>query len=155
MIDFSSSGCTYLDVRLTFRSADSSGILEVCNQRRQWSIACADNQVSQSIAMVACNQLGYNSNFVRSTRIASTSASIVNNGRPSIFLENINGLACTGNETSLANCLNAVPVEPSPPPLGRRKRIADDDESPLVCNLVTRLQCGGKWIIIFVKCTLH
>lgn len=146
MIDYPSSGCKYLDARLTFRRATSNGLLEICDKEEQWSVACADNQISQGTLTVICNQLGYEP-LSRSLRIPATPVLI--NGRPFNSIPTTEGLACRGSEANLAACIPKSPVEPSTttPVPGRRKRgstmIRPIGEESTGCRLLSEIQCGG------------
>lgn len=135
LIDYPPNGCKYLDVRLTFRSAESAGILEICNEQRQWSVACADNPLSRlSTITVVCSQLqvGFVRGFVQYFRVPSTP--ILTGGRP--FTNILQSLACTERESNLTTCPPGEPVEP------RTKRITDG--LPSVCSQLTQIRCGGE-----------
>lgn len=143
LTDYPPSGCSYLDARLTFRSAESAGILEICNERGQWSVACADNPLSSlSSITVVCNQLqlGFVRSFVRYLRVPTMP--VLTGGRP--FTNVLESLACTERESNLTTCPRE-PVEPSP---GRRKRITDG--LPSVCRQLTQISCGGEHVAFHI-----
>ncbi len=136
--------CIYLDTRLTFRSADSTGVLEVCNELGQWSTVCADGGLSISDALVACNQLGFDPNFPPNMENVPLNPAPSNGGQPVSFIFAGNGLGCRGNEQNLTSCPGAsgMPTEPPPLPI-RRKRVAPIGE-PLACGSVSRIGCSGN-----------
>ena len=135
------SSCTYLDTRLTFRSADSTGILEVCDELGQWSTVCADGGVAFGDASVACNQLGFDSSFPANVGSIPVNPAVISGSQPVSFIFAGNGLGCQGTEPNLTSCPGAS-MTTKPPPLPiRRKRIVGE---PLVCGSVARIGCSGK-----------
>ena len=118
-----SDNCAYLDARLTFRSAESTGLVEICNEQGQWSVACADNGIPPSAAKVICTQLGFDGNFAN---LSTVPLSSLNVGRPLTF----SNLECSGNESTLTTCVSEVPVQPPTSGPG--------------CSFQTRIQCGGE-----------
>ena len=138
MTDYPASGCEFLDARLTFRRAQSTGLLEICNQRGQWSVVCGNNAlIPENNIMVVCSQLGFDPNFVRSVSIPSTS--VLNVNRPTSFSVISNSL-CGGNESNLTACLRIIEVPSSNP--GFNKRLAPISDF-LTCSSL-EVQCGGK-----------
>ena len=137
--------CTYLDTRLTFRSAESTGILEVCNELGQWSRVCADGSISINDTSVACNQLGFDPSFPPNIDIVplTTNPALSDGGQPVSFRFAENSLGCQGSEQNLMSCPGAsMPTEP-PPPLIRRKR-QGGLPLPLMCGSLIRIGCSGK-----------
>ena len=124
--DFPASGCNYLDARLTFRRATSTGHLEICDEVGQWSVVCGNSQISVDNVRVICNQLGFDPNFVQSNNLPD-STSVLNIGRP--ITPVILALECTGSESSLTTCpQNDITGEP----LAK------------LCSSL-EIQCGGKF----------
>ena len=137
------SSCTYLDTRLTFRSADSTGILEVCDELGQWSTVCADGGVALGDAFVACNQLGFDSSFPPNVDSIPINPAVISGNQPVSFVLVGNGLGCQGTERNLTSCPGAsMTTEPPPLPI-RRKRIVQVGE-PSACGSVARIGCSGK-----------
>ena len=130
--DFPASGCNYLDARLTFRSAESTGLLEICNEEGQWSVACGSSLIPLENVMVICNQLGFDPNFIRVDTFQSNPVL-----RPITFAAS--NLVCGGNESNLTSCLLTEPQDPNP---GFQKRLAE----PLTCSSL-EIQCGGKQLL--------
>ena len=127
---YEAGNCSYLDVRLTFRSADSSGLVEICNDEGVWSIACS-SAFEEDEKAVACRQLGFNAPIyfadLESIVIPHTET------KPT-FSENLN---CGNEETSLVQCLFFG---------GRRRKRGLNDISPIgetTCNQAS-VKCGGN-----------
>ena len=137
MTDFPASDCNYLDARLTFRRAKSTGHLEICNREGQWSVVCGSSLISVDNVRVICNQLGFDPNFVISNNLPQ-STSVLNIGRPIINV--ISGLGCRGNESNLTACPR-IKV-PSSVPGTFQKRLAAEPV-PITCSSL-EIQCGGK-----------
>ena len=123
------SSCSHLDARLVFRTADSSGLVEICNEEGNWSISCTDI-IGVNEAKVICRQLGFTPGFTNylSVRVSQTDE------RPMFFGTS---LSCSGNETSLSGCLASPSPTPGIPVGGRRKRRSS------FCFSQVRLRCGG------------
>ena len=132
--DFPATGCNYLDARLTFRRATSTGHLEICNEVGQWSVVCGNSQISVDNVRVICNQLGFDPNFVRSNNLPQ-STSVLNLGRPITSILSAQ-IFCSGNESNLIDCdiLDSLPGSP-----GKRQAIL-----PVTCSSL-ELQCGGEY----------
>ena len=146
--------CTYLDTRLTFRSANSTGILEVCNELGQWSRVCADGSISISDVSVACNQLGFDPSPLPNIDIVrlSLNPALSNGGQLVSFRFSENSLGCQGSEQNLMSCPGAsMPTEP-PPPLIRRKR---QGGLPLTCGSLVRIGCPGKECLKYMHACMH
>ena len=135
--DFRVDGCTYLDVRLTFRRAESTGLLEICSEGGRWSVVCGSAPMPQNNIMVACNQLGFDPNFARSFNLNLTSPLSI--GRP--VSSTISDLMCRGNESALTGCPKLQPIK-TPDKTSFTKRLAEDEDPP-TCSLL-EIQCGGK-----------
>ena len=133
-----SDNCTYLDARLTFRSAESTGLVEICNEQGQWSVVCADNGVPPTTANVICNQLSFDRNFVNPSQVP-----LLNVGRPLTFTLASN-LLCNGNESTLTSCFSEPIQLPSSSP-GRQKRRIAPEELPSICGFQAQIQCGGEY----------
>lgn len=113
--------CLHLKTRLVFRTAPSSGIVEICNEEGTWSIACSE-LIDEDEANVICRQLGYTSGI---TSYFARNVSLLN------ARQKFTGqLKCSGNEASLHNCVTSP----------------TNDSVPL-CNAQVYLQCGGKDVI--------
>ena len=145
MTEYSPRGCSYLDARLSFRRANSTGYLEICDEEGQWGLACAiaNDIISRDteMTMVICRQLGFNSSVVRSVSISAQELPTTEE-RQFTFALTSGGLSCRGNETNLTSC-----SQQSDEPLagGRKKRVIDDStERPSVCSSFTEIQCGGE-----------
>lgn len=84
-----------MDVRLTFRNAASTGLVEICNENNTWSIACS-NVISEDEVGVVCRQLGFNGLVVN-----QFTKRITRDEKPrfSEFTRE-----CIGNETTLLDC---------------------------------------------------
>ena len=141
------SSCTYLDTRLTFRSADSTGILEVCNEQGQWSVVCADSSIASGDSRVACNQLGFDPNLSPNVNRVPINPAVSDANQPFSFIFRGNGLSCFGMEQNLTSCAGATVPTTQPPPLPiRRKRVVVE---PLACGTVARIGCAGKNTLLF------
>ena len=129
--DFPATGCNFLDARLTFRRANSTGHLEICNEVGQWSVVCGSSQISVDNVRVICNQLGFDPDFVRSNNLPQ-STSVLNVDRPITLILSAQ-ISCSGNESDLIDCdiLDSVP--------GKRQAIL-----PVTCSSL-ELQCGGEY----------
>ena len=131
--------CTHLSARLTFRSADSTGLVEVCN-RNIWSVACAD-AFGINEARVICRQLGFNSTYVNYTQLQHVQiinsieiqGELVPVDLVPIFDEFV---GCLGNEASLAECQGRILT------VTRRKRGLSLEVQP-TCQYRAGVQCGG------------
>ena len=136
--DFPATGCNFLDARLTFRRANSTGHLEICNEFGQWSVVCGSSQISVNNVRVICNQLGFDPNFVRSNNLPQ-STSVLNVGRPITFILSAQ-IFCSGNESDLTDCdiLDSLPGSPG-------KRQAIEPISPVAQCSSLELQCGGEY----------
>ena len=138
LTDFPASGCNHLDSRLTFRRANSTGHLEICNEVGQWSVVCGNSQISVNNIRVICNQLGFDPNFVRSNNLPQSTA-VLNVGRPTISTQLI---LCRGNESNLTACPQLIPDNfPGSP----GKRQAVEPILPVACGSL-EIQCGGEYI---------
>ena len=137
--------CTYLNTRLTFRSADSTGILEVCDELGQWSRVCADGGISIGDAIVACNQLGFDPGFPPNMDSVplNTNPALSDGSQPVSFRFAGNGLGCQGTEQNLMSCPGAsMPTEPPPLPIRRKRQ--GGEPLPLTCGSLSRIGCSGK-----------
>ena len=128
--EYSETNCSYLDVRLTFRTAASSGLVEVCNENHTWSIACSD-VISEDEVGVICRQLGFNGLFVN-----QFTKRIITDDKPR-FSE----LAreCIGNETTLLDCREWQE-------LGDEAR--DILDPP--CDVQSGVLCGGIFLLSII-----
>ena len=131
MLHFAAHGssCSHLDARLVFRTANSSGLVEICNEEGNWSISCT-NIIGENEANVICRQLGFIQGFTNYFRVGVSQT----DERPMFFGTS---LSCSGNETSLSDCLASPSPTPGIPMEGRRKRGISS------CFLQVRLWCGG------------
>ena len=113
-----------MDVRLTFRSAASSGLLEICDENENWSSACS-SVVNENNAAVICRQLGFSSRnyYIGSAALIVTDQRPIKDELPS----------CQGREESLQDCLFSITP--------RTKRLASE-----ICRFQAELRCGGKEI---------
>ena len=149
--------CTYLDTRLTFRSADSTGILEVCDELGQWSRVCADGSILISDAFVACNQLGFDPSFPPNIDIVplTTNPALSDGGQPVSFRFVENSLGCLGTEQNLTSCPGvSMPTEPPPIPLRRRRQAGEP--LPLTCGSLVRIGCSGKkYYLKYMHACMH
>ena len=137
-----------MDARLVYRSAESTGILEVCNELGEWSIVCADVGVSPDGAGVACSQLGYGDlSLAPYISVEQFNRDLNDGSRPTNFLLSETGLFCFGNESHLSEC-QVPPQEPTPTPPGvRRKRIVEP--LPPQCGTVARIGCNCECFTYF------
>ena len=148
MTAYPSEGCSYLDVRLSFRRANSTGYLEICDEEGQWSFVCADNTTSTTTAMVVCRQLGFDPTLVRSVSALTSVLPQTSEERLFSFDLTSNGFSCSGNEINLTSCL----VERETDNVEGRKRrnlLHNADESLSGCNSLTEIQCGGEHIDLY------
>ena len=125
------SNCSYLDVRLTLRSATSSGLVEICNEDGNWSVACS-NVIDEDEASIICRQVGFNSGFTKQF----TERILDEDERP-----RINEIpACIGDEISLLECKNRSSTQSE----GRKRRgVNIGTERNNTCDLQAGLLCGG------------
>ena len=141
LTDRPSSSCTFLDTRLTFRSADSTGFMEVCDELGQWSTVCGDG-LAPGNAFTACNQLGFDPTFPPNLNIIPLNPPVNDGSQPTSLLFSETGLRCLGTEQNLTSCLGASITTTEPPPLPiRRKRIVGE---PLACSTAARIGCSGS-----------
>lgn len=124
---YETDDCSYLDVRLTFRTAISSGLVEICNEERNWSIACS-NAFSENEATIICRQLDFNHRYINS--FTDSVPLILNEQKPRTG----EVPRCKGIETSLAECQFSNQA---------RKRRGVENTEPNACNFQAGLQCGG------------
>ena len=154
MTEYPPRGCSYLDARLSFRRANSTGYLEICSEEGQWGLACTnDVGISRDTAIVICRQLGFNSSVVRSFRISVTELPMSGESQFTFALTS-GSFSCRGNETNLMTCQQSDV-------LGGRKRRGIDIR-PSVCRTFTEIQCGGEQahsynqnVLSFTFCDLH
>ena len=131
------SDCNYLNARLTFRRANSTGQLEICNREGQWSVVCGSSLIPVNNLRVICSQLGFDPGFVQSNNLPQ-STSVLNIGRPITSI--ISGLACRGNESDLTACPRIeVPSNIS----GNFSKRQAVEPLPVTCSSL-EIQCGGK-----------
>ena len=129
-----SNSCSHLDARLTFRIADSMGILQVCNAEGQWSTECAQS-INPTTASIACNQLGFDGDFDLERLPIDQ---ILTSGGPVSFQLSRNVLLiCSGSEHNLSSCIIVEPMTPA-----RRKRISVDAING--CRSVALIGCRSK-----------
>ena len=147
MTAYPSEGCSYLDARLSFRRANSTGYLEICDEEGLWSFVCADNTTSTTTAMVVCRQLGFDPTLVRSVRALTSVLPQTSEERLFSFDLTSNGFSCSGNEMNLTSCL--VEQETDNVDRKRRNLLQDAVESPSVCNSLTEIQCGGEHVDLY------
>ena len=114
-----------MDVRLTFRTAASSGLVEVCNENHTWSIACS-NVISEDEVGIICRQLGFNGLFVN-----QFTKRIITDDKPrfSEFARE-----CIGNETTLLDCREW-------------QELGDEDILDPPCDVQSGVLCGGNFIL--------
>ena len=115
------SNCSYLDVRLTFRSANSSGLVEICNDEGVWSIACRET-LDEDEKAVLCRQLGFST---PTNSFREFIPSQLSETRPK-FKEN---LICSSEEKSLVEC--------------QFHQAREGREVSTTCNYQAGVYCGG------------
>lgn len=132
LTEYETANCSYLDVRLTFRNAISSGLVEICNMEGMWSIATT-NMLNTNEKTVICRQLGF-MNFFDSNSFTERISEHLSNQREKFdeFLH------CNGNENSLDEC----------PLIDLRKKRGLVTVDTSLSNLQVGLTCGGKSVII-------
>ena len=133
-VDYPTTGCSPFDARLIYRRAESTGILEVCNQLGQWSIVCADGSVLPDGAMVACTQLGYMDAIRPYINTEPFNPNLNDGSREITDLLSETGLFCFGNESHLSEC-RLPPQEPGPTQPGIE---------PVSCSSVARIGCNSE-----------
>jgi hypothetical protein len=121
-IEYIETNCSYLDVRLTFRTAASSGLVEVCNENNTWSIACS-NTISEDEIGVICRQLGFNGADVN-----QFTKRLIRDEKPRLseFTRE-----CIGNETTLLDCRDG----------GEVRSVSDPP-----CDVQAGVLCGGIFL---------
>ena len=157
LTEYPPRGCSYLDARLSFRGANSTGFLEMGDEEGQWGRASTndaencqqdqrelglttnDDVISRDTVMVICRQLGFNSSVVQSFSISVISLSTIIGDTFTLISV---GLSCSGNETNLTSCQHVQ--SDVPPNEDRKRRGIRVPVQPSVCNTLTEIQCGGE-----------
>ena len=129
LTEYETATCSHLDVRLTFRNASSSGLVEICNKEGMWSIVTT-SILSNNEKTVICRQLGF-MNIFDSNSFTERISECLSDQREK-FDE---FLRCNGDEDSLDECLPLIDL--------RKKRGLVDVETSL-SNLQVGLRCGGN-----------
>ena len=142
---FERHGCSNLDVRLTFRSARSSGLVEICNENT-WSIACS-SAFKENETQVICRQLGFNANFTNYfTEIVASNieSDMETSDVRDVVIPRFNKFAdCSGSEKTLAECQT---IQGQDSDLHNRRGL--NDNLDLSCIHQAAVQCGGNNITI-------
>ena len=114
-------------MRLAFRSAKSSGLIEICNAQGIWSIACRDtfDKLDES---VLCRQLGFTT---PTNSFQELIPSHLNKSRQK-FNENLN---CLSGENSFIECQLNQARE-------RREKLS------VLCGYQAGVQCGGIYLYL-------
>ena len=136
-IEYNEANCSYLDVRLTFRNAASSGLVEVCNQNNTWSIACL-NAISEDEVGVICRQLGFNGIVIN-----EFTKRLLVDEKPRFSEFN---RECIGNETTLLDCRERQELLL---PRNRRGLSLGGELGRIVdppCDVQTGVLCGGIFL---------
>ena len=128
-----------LDVRLTFRTTTSSGLVEICNELGNWSIVCS-NKIREVEPIVICKQLGFSTQL---TNYFTESVPLTLSNHRSRLNE---VPKCNGSESSLHECQSSDQFR------ARRGLVSEGSNT---CDSQVGLQCGGIYLRDLLQQYVH